>query len=62
MIHGYKHRNGSYREQADRFCRVMLGDDAHDPVEKLSASCRILPGDHGLLLFQIPEVLLWSFA
>ena len=39
MIHGYKHPEltEAIKEQADRFCHVMLGGLTHEPVEKLSA-------------------------
>ena len=38
MIHGYKHPEltAAIKEQADRFCHVMLGGLTHEPVEKLS--------------------------
>ena len=48
MIHGYKHPEltEAIKEQADRFCHVMLGGLTHDPVEKLSAKLQeFLPGD-----------------
>ena len=37
MIHGYKHPEltEAIKEQADRFCHVMLGGLTHEPVEKL---------------------------
>ena len=36
MIHGYKHPEltEAIKEQADRFCHVMLGGLTHEPVEK----------------------------
>ena len=48
MIHGYKHPEltSAIKEQADRFCHVMLGGLTHDPVEKLSRKLQeFLPGD-----------------
>ena len=48
MIHGYKHPEltEAIKEQADRFCHVMLGGLTHEPVEKLSAKLQeFLPGD-----------------
>ena len=62
MIHGYKHPEltEAIKEQADRFCHVMLGGLTHDPVEKLSAKLlEFLPGDLDYCFFQIPEVLQW---
>ena len=42
MIHGYKHPEltAAIKEQADRFCHVMLGGLTHEPVEKLSDMLR----------------------
>ena len=48
MIHGYKHPEltAAIKEQADKFCHVMLGGLTHDPVEKLSHKLQeFLPGD-----------------
>ena len=48
MIHGYKHPEltAAIKEQADRFCHVMLGGLTHEPVEKLSDKLqKFLPGD-----------------
>ncbi|MFR7396565.1 MAG: aminotransferase class III-fold pyridoxal phosphate-dependent enzyme [Blautia wexlerae] len=48
MIRGYKHPEltAAIKEQADRFCHVMLGGLTHEPVEKLSAKLQeFLPGD-----------------
>ena len=48
MIHGYKHPEltEAIKEQADRFCHVMLGGLTHEPVEKLAAKLQeFLPGD-----------------
>lgn len=64
MIHGYKHPEltEAIKEQADRFCHVMLGGLTHDPVEKLSAKLQeFLPGDLDYCFFQIQEVLQWRF-
>lgn len=64
MIHGYKHPEltEAIKEQADRFCHVMLGGLTHEPVEKLSAKLQeFLPGDLDYCFFQIQEVLLWRF-
>ena len=62
MIHGYKHPEltEAIKEQADRFCHVMLGGLTHEPVEKLSAKLQeFLPGDLDYCFFQIQEVLQW---
>lgn len=62
MIHGYKHPEltEAIKEQADRFCHVMLGGLTHEPVEKLSAKLqKFLPGDLDYCFFQIQEVLQW---
>ena len=65
MIHGYKHPEltEAIKEQADRFCHVMLGGLTHEPVEKLSAKLQeFLPGDLqpvDIVFFQIQEVLQW---
>ena len=62
MIHGYKHPEltEAIKEQADRFCHVMLGGLTHEPVEKLSAKLQeFLPGDLDYVFFQIQEVLQW---
>ena len=55
MIHGYKHPEltEAIKEQADRFCHVMLGGLTHEPVEKLAAKIWII------VFFQIQEVLQW---
>ncbi len=48
MIHGYKHPEltAALKEQADRFCHVMLGGLTHEPVQKLSQKLQeYLPGD-----------------
>lgn len=48
MIHGYKHPEltAAIKEQADRFCHVMLGGLTHEPVQKLSDKLQeFLPGD-----------------
>ena len=48
MIHGYKHPEltAAIKEQADRFCNVMLGGLTHEPVQKLSQKLQeYLPGD-----------------
>ena len=48
MIHGYKHPEltAAIKEQADRFCHVMLGGLTHEPVQKLSEKLyTFLPGD-----------------
>lgn len=48
MIHGYKHPvlTAAIKEQADRFCHVMLGGLTHEPVQKLSQKLQeYLPGD-----------------
>ena len=50
MIHGYKHPEltEAIKEQADRFCHVMLGGLTHEPVEKLSAKLQeFLPEQTG---------------
>lgn len=62
MIHGYKHPEltEAIKEQADRFCHVMLGGLTHEPVEKLAAKLQeFLPGDLDYCFFQIQEVLQW---
>ena len=62
MIHGYKHPEltEAIKEQADRFCHVMLGGLTHEPVEKLSEKLQeFLPGDLDYCFFQIQEVLQW---
>ena len=63
MIHGYKHPEltEAIKEQADRFCHVMLGGLTHEPVEKLSAiSCRNFCQEIWIIVFfQIQEVLQW---
>lgn len=62
MIHGYKHPEltEAIKEQADRFCHVMLGGLTHEPVEKLSAKLQeFLPEDLDYCFFQIQEVLQW---
>ena len=62
MIHGYKHPEltEAIKEQADRFCHVMLWGLTHEPVEKLSAKLQeFLPGDLDYCFFQIQEVLQW---
>ena len=64
MIHGYKHPEltEAIKEQADRFCHVMLGGLTHEPVEKLAAKLQeFLPGDLDYCFFQIQEVLQWRF-
>ena len=60
MIHGYKHPEltEAIKEQADRFCHVMLGGLTHEPVEKLSANRGASvasghPGDFPLLLYEL---------
>lgn len=48
VIHGYKHPEltAAIKEQADRFCHVMLGGLTHEPVQKLSQKLQeYLPGD-----------------
>ena len=48
MIHGYKHPEltAAIKEQADRFCHVMLGGLTHEPVQQLSEKLQtFLPGD-----------------
>lgn len=48
MIHGYKHPEltAAIKEQAERFCHVMLGGLTHEPVQKLSQKLQeYLPGD-----------------
>ena len=48
MIHGYKHPEltAAIKEQADRFCHIMLGGLTHEPVQKLSQKLQtFLPGD-----------------
>lgn len=48
MIHGYKNPEltQALKEQADRFCHVMLGGLTHEPVQRLSARLQeFLPGD-----------------
>ena len=48
MIHGYKHPEltAVIKEQADRFCHVMLGGLTHEPVQRLSQKLQtFLPGD-----------------
>lgn len=63
MIHGYKHPEltEAIKEQADRFCHVMLGGLTHEPVEKLSEKLQeFLPGDLDYCFFQIQEVLQWK--
>ena len=48
MIHGYKHPEltAVIKEQADRFCHVMLGGVTHEPVQRLSQKLQtFLPGD-----------------
>lgn len=48
MIHGYKHPRltAAIKEQADRFCHVMLGGLTHEPVQMLSQKLQeMLPGD-----------------
>ncbi len=40
------------KEQADKFCHVMLGGLTHDPVEKLTQKLQeISSGGSGLLFF-----------
>ena len=62
MIHGYKHPEltAAIKEQADRFCHVMLGGLTHEPVERLSAKLQeFLPGDLDYCFFSdsgsVPE-------
>lgn len=48
MIHGYKHPEltAAIKEQAERFCHVMLGGLTHEPVQRLSQKLQeYLPGD-----------------
>lgn len=48
MIHGYKHPEltAAIKEQADKFCHVMLGGLTHSPAQQLSDKlAQILPGD-----------------
>lgn len=48
MIHGYKHPEltAVIKEQADRFCHVMLVGLTHEPVQRLSQKLQtFLPGD-----------------
>lgn len=48
MIHGYRHPEltAAIKEQADRFCHIMLGGLTHEPVQKLSEKLQeFLPGD-----------------
>ena len=48
MIHGYKHPEltAVIKEQADRFCHVILGGLTHEPVQRLSQKLQtFLPGD-----------------
>lgn len=48
MIHGYKNKEitDAIKNQADRFCHVMLGGLTHEPVKKLSDKLKeFLPGD-----------------
>lgn len=48
MIHGYKHPEltAAIKQQADKFCHVMLGGLTHEPVQQLSAKLQeFLPGD-----------------
>ena len=48
MIHGYKppELTAAIKEQAERFCHVMLGGLTHEPVQKLSQKLQeYLPGD-----------------
>lgn len=48
VIHGYKHPvlTQAIKEQADKFCHVMLGGLTHEPVQKLSDKlAAFLPGD-----------------
>ena len=62
MIHGYKHPEltEAIKEQADRFCHVMLGGLTHEPVEKLSAKLRNFCQEIWIIVFfQIQEVLQW---
>lgn len=64
MIHGYKHPEltEAIKEQADRFCHVMLGGLTHEPVEKLSAKLQnFCPEIWIIAFFQIQEVLQWRF-
>lgn len=64
MIHGYKNPEltEAIKEQADRFCHVMLGGLTHEPVEKLSAKLQeFLPEIWIIAFFQIQEVLQWRF-
>ena len=64
MIHGYKHPEltEAIKEQADRFCHVMLVGLTHEPVEKLSEKLQeFLPGDLDYCFFQIQEVLQWRY-
>ena len=54
MIHGYKHPEltAAIKEQADRFCHVMLGGLTHEPVQKLSQKLQeFLPGDLNYCFF-----------
>ena len=62
MIHGYKHPEltEAIKEQADRFCHVMLGGLTHEPVEKLSAKLQDFCQEIWIIVFfQIQEVLQW---
>lgn len=62
MIHGYKHPEltEAIKEQADRFCHVMLGGLTHEPVEKLSAKLQEFCQEIWIIVFfQIQEVLQW---
>ncbi len=48
MIHGYKHPEltAAIKEQADKFCHVMLGGLTHEPARELSEKLqKFLPGD-----------------
>ena len=58
MIHGYKHPEltEAIKEQADRFCHVMLRGLTHEPVEKLSEAAGISARRSGLLFFRFREV------
>ena len=60
MIHGYKHPEltAVIKEQADRFCHVMLGGLTHEPVQRLSQKLQtFLPGYWIIAFFLTQEVL-----
>ena len=65
MIHGYRHPEltAAIKEQADKFCHVMLGGLTHEPVQKLipEAGRTFLPGDlNYCFLLRLRQCRLWK--